>query len=210
MNLKGWFDNPIGGASRSWNAKIEHYEKWMADHGLGDYLIDEVALYFPNYSMLNAWVVDAVKEEGVTLFNTAGDRVHTFPFCTDYEVEYYFLKHEAMPWRVEAMVVREGASPLHFAVQANLERAGKVLPSTVHFSFKVPTEEFYREAMYRLREAGADPAQFCDSTYGSFSYWRIEDLHQHGHLYLKPRVNKRDDPTYGMPASEMMQDRPKV
>jgi hypothetical protein len=141
---------------------------------------------------------NAVSEPGVTMFNYAVDTVNTLPIMSEYTVEYCFLSVEDIGMRVECMYIDQGTSPLHdsltsFHNPSLSSTPGFDEPVTVHFSFKTRADE-YRDVTSAMRSAGAKQAQSCESTYGLFSYWRIEAGGDN--LFLKPRVNKRDpEPT---------------
>ncbi len=167
--------------------------------------IDEVALLFINPFQATEFLREAVTNDGVLLFNSATDHVHTLPLRTCYDVRYDFLTVPSPYWpenriagpRIEAMHLTDGYSPLHFAALMEMKETGN--PATpIHASFKCDDEEDYAIAVDRLRTAGWEAAQRCESTYGRFSYWTplnpkewFDDALRD--LYLKPRVNVRDE-----------------
>lgn len=161
--------------------------------------IDEIAYAFASHEDLEEFLHEMVQHPDVTHFNAAHDHVHTLPLRTCYGVRYEFLAVEASaaplchPFRIEAMAVSTGFSPLHVAEL----RYSKGKPIAVHASFKVVDQVDYGIATTRLRDAGWEPAQRCESDYGRFSYWTPLDraawLPDGPIMYLKPRVNMRDD-----------------
>jgi hypothetical protein len=160
--------------------------------------IDEIAFAFACHGDLEEFIHEMVQHPDVTHFNAAHDHVHTLPLRTCYGVRYEFLKVEAAPdplcheFRIEAMSLTNGYSPLHLAELRGVDYK----PIAVHASFKVEDEIDYGIAVNRLREAGWEAAQRCESNYGRFSYWtplaREEWLPDGPFMYLKPRVNTRD------------------
>lgn len=204
-----WQPGLIGRASEAWLRRRGDYMKWMHTHDLGDYVIDEVACIFDDREEKASWVQNAVKEDGVKMFNSAWDAVRTTPINSEYAVEYDFLEADMLAgMRVEAMTVIGGNSPLHSSIlnpyfnpmiDSDVFRPGSV----VHFSFKVPPEE-YAEVLEKLNETPcAELAQSCESTYGAFSYWRVHEISNS--TFLKPRINLRDQEV-GEPVQ--MPDRP--
>lgn len=149
--------------------------------GAGSF-IDEMALYFPNEQTLFRWVSVAVRN-GWTLFNQADDSVTTHPLISRYEVRYWFLRREGVPYRVEAMTIAKGHSPYHGVLCA--QRRDYYV---AHASFSTPNEEKYAAANFTLKGVGYELLQRCDSTYGRFSYWSKPKLP----CPIKPRVNLRD------------------
>lgn len=156
--------------------------------------IDEIAWLFPNDNALNAFTKAAVREESIAHFNGADDHVHVGPLDTCYDVRYEFFSIAGRNYRVEAMTLQGGFSPLHVN-EFRRDRTAKAYG--IHASFKCPTEEDYAIATHRLREAEWEVAQKCESAYGRFSYWQPTDsmkwLPDGPIMYLKPRVNLRDD-----------------
>lgn len=168
-----------------------------------EFEIDEVALMFVG----NPWpfLEEAVKLDGVDLFNVADDEVETFPIHRDYSVRYYFLS-TPFGFRVECMRITGGISPLHNGFIGFDGSTKDVLPPVVHYSFKCADETEYKYATATMRGNEWEMAQGCESTYGRFSYWmtdeRTDDAlseadwpwREKGYeAYLKPRVNLRDD-----------------
>lgn len=182
-------------ALKSWENARQAYHSFLRDIGLG-FEIDEIAIHFPARNDMGNWIIEAVKEEGVELFNTAQDRVMTTPFGTEYAVEYCFLR---MPseMRVEAMTVLAGFSPLHMALEGHSNGE----PIVVHFSFKCEDPNDYEYALSVMSQSErANLVQGCDSAYGRFSYWNVPELSDTvASIYLKPRVNLRDRGEFGMP-----------
>lgn len=186
---------PISRAKNSWNNRIKKYEDWMGRHGITHH-IDEIAILFDYEQDMHRWVSTAVREEGVVLFNAAMDKVRTFPIEAVYTVEYNFLSVIDQKWRVEAMWVDEGLSPLHAAHGQGFRSED---PVVVHLSFKCADESEYQRILSRLANAGCTMAQSCKSDYGVFSYWKVPGLWDEAFLYLKPRVNVRDSREFGYP-----------
>jgi len=189
----------------------EYYEKWNKDiefanevlfdqfgGGENAFVIDEVALFFRDRTQAMQWILDQVGKDGVTLFNYAQDEVHTHPFNTDYDVHYYFLS-TPFKYRVEAMALGNGLSPLHESLRpyASNEAHDPVGPRpTVHYSFKCQDAPTYHRVTDWLGKMEFGHVQTCRSTYGLFSYWSMsENVDPNGTMdvYLKPRVNTRDE-----------------
>jgi hypothetical protein len=171
----------------------EDYDRCLARMGFVQG-IDEIALMFVNDHCLDKFVQAAVRHEGLTHFNGAEDNVKCLPIDSSYKVRYEFF--QGKDYRIEAMAIQEGFSAVHFSILNALITSDS--PSTiVHASFKCTEEEDYGMAVLRLREAGWEDAQRCESSYGRFSYWRPLDMEhwvaQERWLYLKPRVNLRDE-----------------
>lgn len=191
-----WPEDPINKFAEDWISTRDKYQSFMAEIGLKN-PIDEIALLFINRAAKGDFVISAVKGDGVKLFNSAEDHVNTKPFGTEYDVEYLFLEAECLDgMRVEAMSLLNGLSPLHSALIQNHEEIRHGAPYPVHLSFKCHNMDEYHDAVYALEHSGADgygvatSVQFCQSDYGVFSYYNVPSL---GHIYLKPRVNMRDE-----------------
>lgn len=186
---KPWAPDPVNKALPSWESHRDKMEAKMLKMGLGDYMIDEVAIMFDNRARLGEFVSDAVMGDGVKLFNRAFDQVKTWPWQTAYEVEYFFLETRST-MRVECMALNNGMSPLHFAVASHMTPNHPL--SVVHMSFKTADSTEY-EKVNDILEARpeATKVQVCTSTYGAFTYWHI--VGELGGIYLKPRVNLRDN-----------------
>jgi len=151
-------------------------------------MIDEIALIFEEKWELYDFVQWAVRT-GYDHFNGASDNVA----CTwldhdrsyEYEVRYEFLRVVPEDWRIEAMRVVKGISPLH---SSHLVAHGS--GSIVHASYKVEDEDLLDNDIFVLRSLGWSIVQACESSYGKFTYMRNHLLPDG--LYLKPRVNTRD------------------
>jgi len=151
--------------------------------------VDEVAILFPHASgdpdaessMMLSFLRAVVWESEIRYFNSAYDNVRTHPIQSRYSVQYDFLSTGNGSPRLELMQIKSGVSPLHSAL------APWGMP-IAHFSFKCENLTDYEEVCAKMFEMGMSPAQFCDSTYGRFSYWHVPGLG----TYLKPRVNLRD------------------
>lgn len=165
--------------------------------------IDEIAVLFQDPHNFDKFTKEAVRMDGCILFNTAEDHVHTMPMKTCYTVDYrfftvpvQFLGETFSEMRIEAMMIQGGASPLHYAELWNVRDAPAFVSPLVHASFKCVNEEQYAAVCHRLRTKGWEAAQRCESTYGKFSYWSpLEDekYPDRPPVYLKPRVNTRDE-----------------
>jgi hypothetical protein len=162
------------------------------------YTIDEMAVMFTSPAHALRWISSAVRVPAVTLFNSATDVVQTSPIVSTYNVHYWFLTtpdlpetdprwEYSTPWRVEAMYAHAG-SPLHDTYRRMMKGRETL---AIHASFKCPDEEAYGVAVKTLRDNGYEAAQFCESTYGRFSYW--SEAEGGGEVYLKPRLNVRDE-----------------
>lgn len=156
--------------------------------------IDEVAILIPDAATMWAWISLAVRAKDIAHVNSAFDHVEAKgPIHGHYEAHYEFLEIADQPYRIEAMQVANGHSPLH-AAHAHL--AG-LYGAWVHVSFKCLTELDYREICTLLADTGEWlPAQICHSTYGRFTYFspqpELMEKYDLPALYLKPRVNLRD------------------
>lgn len=149
--------------------------------------IDEVALMFPDNESAQSFIQDCmVSNNGFVHFNAALDGVSTEPIRSGYSVRYDFLREGDVPIRLECMVIQTGVSPLHAALAQDVGWTDAPIP--VHFSFKCTSEYDYKMACEALTDAGMTASQECASTYGQFSYWRINEES----VYIKPRVNTRD------------------
>jgi hypothetical protein len=165
---------------------------------LGSAEIDEMAVYFAHEVHLLRWMSLCVRE-GWQLFNTDTDRVQVQPIPADYAVQYWFLRKEGEPYRLELMMVQDGFSPYHNWLEwcASQERGRRrPIPTMLaHASFKCATEAEYGTAVHLLRSHDYNPMQLCLSNYGRFSYWREGVGAGKGMPPLKPRLNTRDVPS---------------
>lgn len=164
---------------------ITYSEKLRAVFGT-TYIIDEMALLFPDEVGLARWVKRVVSRDGYHLFNVAMDKVNTHPIPSNYDVSYWFIS-TPFDYRLELMTIEKGYSPLHSAIDVCPVPEQVVIP--MHASFKVPDEEAYASANATLLRNGWECAQKCASTYGTFSYWTEEKFDG---WFIKPRVNLRD------------------
>jgi hypothetical protein len=188
MSESNWPGAPIGTALNSWRHNISRANDFLQNvAGLDAVRVDELALMFVDQFEMMRYISDAVMEPEVEHYNGANDVVETLPLGTEYRVRYDFLRIRGEVFRVECMAITSGFSPLHAAVWNNASN----LPVVVHLSFKARNLHRYNEMIAGIRKTGAIFAQECDSTYGRFSYWKV-DLHDGPNLYLKPRVNLRD------------------
>lgn len=181
--------NPVACLADELQETIRFYDGFLEEVGI-EADIDEVAVMFNHREEMWGWLQGAVSEPNVRIFNHARDHVTTSPIESRYDVEYTFLESSALPWRIEAMLLTDGHSPLHAAVRANRVGGAHI----IHASFKCHTTREFREAVEKLNDEG-QCSQMCHSTYGRFGYWTINgDIIAPGvrPLYLKPRFNSRD------------------
>lgn len=176
---------------------IQEAEEWL-EKNLGEpYKIDEAAFLLPSQEHVIKFCHLVVREPGVELFNQAQDEVQTRPFRTSYGVYYSFLR-VPRSYRLEVMALSEGGhSPLHDAMWPSSSQAN--LPIAVHLSFKCRGVAEYN-AVTAVLPRYAIHGMSCESNYGRFSYWLPNSLDSS--LYLKPRVNLRDDAD-PVPASQL-------
>jgi hypothetical protein len=176
-------DSPMETMVADVEATVSFFNDYLSDLEI-PHRIDEVAIYFRQDEGKTRWLKGAVAEEGVEIFNYATDSVDTRPLNTRYDVQYTFVRKENLEWRVEAMWIENGHSPLHLAVAQN--RSGSFWP--IHASFKCGNIAEYRKVMRALRDDDCLLLQVCESAYGLFSYFQVGGKQ----LALKPRVNLRD------------------
>lgn len=201
MKMQGMSENTMAGAiTDSWyqpirqlvervEPSVRFYSKWLEEMGLNSH-VDEVAVMFNRDEEKYGWLKGALAESSVLAFNHAVDHVHTSPIESDYDVEYTFLQHNLFKWRIEAMHITRGHSPLHHSLNAN--RVGGT--HVVHVSFKCNTVREWRHAVETLNNE-AQMVQMCSSDYGRFGYWKIDEQYLGRGvepLYVKPRLNERD------------------
>jgi hypothetical protein len=188
-------------AMNSWQKMRSAYQGWLnnlTDNQFGDrygderFDLDEIALLFEDRDVKWEWIEFAVRNPDVKLFNSADDRVHTDPIPSDYNVEYAFLEVRDAGFRVEAMNIGAGVSPLHQAYLQKFWSGEAFQPLVIHVSFKVP-EDDYAAVCEAMDDSGAIFTQGCESAYGKFSYWKVPELWETSAcVYLKPRCNVRD------------------
>jgi len=196
---------PWEASAESWQALIDKYDEWRLEHIPRSNPIDELALMFFERDHLFNWITAAVQEPGVRLFNHSADTVHTQPFRTHYQVEYWFLASLDRGYRLELMLLGDGFSPLHHHMQHDLSHEVEVdegvyetqynAPVAVHVSSKTDGPANYANVCGDLADMDElEYLQFCRSDYGHFSYWRVNPLWTSdlGPVYFKPRVNLRD------------------
>lgn len=188
-----------------WNEKTKMVNRMLRER-LPGATIDEVAVMFPSKLDMLGFIEECFRSKlEVKMFNSARDKVKTFPIASEYEVDYYFLEVKGIPYRVECMVLKSGLSPLHEAIKQQHRLSGtRWSDVTIHYSFKMFHLDTYIEAYRSLEKAEWTMAQGCRSTYGEFSYWIPGEMdtdwlyQQFGHHwsptegYIKPRVNTRD------------------
>lgn len=187
----------LGVATRAQIAELDaHVGKYgpiLTGYGLGAN-IDEVAILAPDTKTLWAWVSLAVRAPDITHVHAASDNVDVVgPIHAHYAADYEFLEVADKPYRIEAMMVASGHSPVH----AGHAFYAEGLASWVHASFKCHTEDDYSKTCDALAESGEWlPAQICRSDYGRFTYFfpRADVMEKYNlpMMYLKPRVNLRD------------------
>jgi hypothetical protein len=155
-----------------------------------EHSIDEMAVCFWDDIQVFHFISTAVRN-GWMLFNQADDKVNTYPIQSSYEVRYWFLRKEGVPFRIEAMRIVKGHSPYHTWLEKSRSQRMNGAGRLAHASFKVATEEEYANAVHHLtRQMTLNVLQHCESTYGRFSYLNLED----GVMPpIKPRINLRDD-----------------
>lgn len=190
-----WPIDPIAASEQGWAGKRDVLNKWILNNvGTRDdgdqFLIDEVSVYFDMFEpdLLWEYLTESVSEPHVKMFNHSWDQVFTDPIVSEYFVEYFFLEVRDLGMRVEVMRIDRGSSPLHESLSRS--ESGQT-PHTIHYSFKVDDLDDYDKVCRGLKDGGAVFVQGCNSTYGTFSYWRVKDLLGND-TYLKPRVNLRD------------------
>lgn len=196
--LEGFDRTPAAweGRTQSWNNVLCKAEIYLKESLGLTAVFDEVAMAFWDQDQEYAFIESAVRN-GYTLFNAADDTVNTAPIRSQYDVHYSFLQAPGLPWRIEAMRITDGCSPLHTALYWNAHKdVPQRAPFVVHASWKCADEQEYQNTAARLCESPwLDLSQRCQSTYGTFSYWLPvgEAFNEIGaRVYLKPRVNMRD------------------
>lgn len=170
-------------------------------------LIDEAAIMVPGERHADTLGLE-LAAGGWKRFNSAQDLVHANPFGTRYVVQYHFFRHPKVDWRIEVMHMaaawkdgERGFSPLHQALwtpNGATPFSGMTAQLPIpHLSFKAPVSEAgprTRDGARALRwvlDEGCVMAQACQSTYGHFWYCLPCDARKQ--LYVKPRVNLRDE-----------------
>lgn len=147
--------------------------------------VDEVSLLFATPEELALFTATAKHDWRTNHFGTVDVDTMQMTGGPSFEVRFEFLRLADAPWRIEAMCVLDGEAPLHAAALSD-RGSGCV----VHASYRAGTSlPDYNRELDRLPEYGALRAKYTN-TYGQFSYWQVGDL---GHVYLKPRVNLRDN-----------------
>lgn len=150
--------------------------------------IDEVSLFFRKEDQLRHFV-HCAKAVGLENFATVEQDMfyHDGPGNSGeeaFKVKFEFLKFPGWLWRIEAMTILEGTSPIHHHFADG---------SVAHLSFKYDTEREYDLACERLPNVdslGATlvPLMAFRNSYGRFKYFVANPWTP----YLKPRVNLRD------------------
>lgn len=152
--------------------------------------IDEMAILFPNEETLDAFVFMAARDPIVMHDRTVErDEMVRVDDTGRWHVRFEFFKMAGMRFRIEAMTVLDGHAPLH---ESALKKA-KGNPNIFHASYKRFTEDGYEQCKDQLNRQVKEPvimeAEYVNS-YGRFSYWSANAI---PFLYLKPRVNLRDN-----------------
>jgi hypothetical protein len=174
------------------------FYQWLFDHQL--FLkahLSEIAVIFPNEEDLYTFVT-AREKEGMQTFNGQRDLMRCQAGKADiqdtsFNVLFEFLNMPGDDWRIEAMCVTSGFAPLHRDQLGRISGLASNKPATMHVSWKHETIDEYEHFKAIMRGDNqlelVTPlelsAEYVNS-YGVFSYWR------YGDLYLKPRVNLRD------------------
>lgn len=148
------------------------------------YDIDEIAVWFPTDTMAMTTITALVQFAKFEMFAAASDIVRVGKFDCEYAAQYWFLRKEGFPYRLELMTKTGGFSPFHDMLAHGAEGSCVV----AHASFKVPEEESYASAVHNLRAANYTSLMMCDSTYGKFGYFSDDDAN----APIKPRLNRRD------------------
>jgi hypothetical protein len=199
-----WWDLrlPLNANLRTVQSCVDKYSRLLPS----GCFIDEAAVLLPPKEFFLERIRLSLEAGGWREFNRATDLVFANPFGTRYGVRYTFFRHPDYAWRLEVMQMARpydgnwGFSPLHQALwfpngetPSWAEHSQFPLP---HLSFKpVPSGEGGRKdgirAMQYVRDQGAVIAQACQSSYGVFWYLLPTDAYRQ--LYVKPRVNLRDE-----------------
>ena len=202
-----WWDRRIGVAANlnTIGSYMHKYEAMLPD----GCWFDEAAIMVPTKES-RRMLASELMFNGWQMFNSAADLVYASPFGTRYVVEYQFFKHPRYTWRLEVMLLGQGAhidgqpgfSPLHQALwypngQTPSWSEHSELPIP-HLSFKPPTDmveamgagKAVRQVVDGLRENSFILSQACQSTYGQF--WYLLHVEAARQLYVKPRINTRD------------------
>lgn len=185
-------------------AWIKHYEDKLPKHCY----IDEAAILAAD-PWKRGKITAQLREEGWDKFNEAQDLVATNPFGTRYCVEYHFFQHPDKVYRLELMMLTEdnvglhGFSPLHqallWSIPPGLYESKETKSAIPHLSFKMAgdsTVKGYTRAVQHLKDQACIHAMTCQSTYGAFGYFIGNDTMRQ--IYLKPRVNLRDELPIGI------------
>lgn len=197
---------PWEAGQKSWEAAMTEHDRWLREHVDVEHGIDEVALLFYDPEHIFNFITQAVAQNEVYLSGADRDVVHVDPMRSHYHVTYWWLEHHDKTYRLELMLKESGFSPIHDKLKVDAmqeahdehaEEGGPHIlkaPVVVHFSFRARDSAHYTRLNQELNECDdAEYVQFCRSSYGMFSYWRVPSLWDKGAAtYLKPRVNMRD------------------
>lgn len=166
-----------------------------------EFVLDEMAIAFGDELTLSRFVSALNRHPGITHFGGDIDQVAASPLSSSYLAQFEWLS-TPLSFRIEAMRVVKGYSPLHAHRGHYINAAGNQHPGNygwIHASFKLADQATYDQARQDLIEAGWYMVQSCRSGYGAYSYMApgndVMDLlgTEAASLYLKPRVNLRDD-----------------
>jgi len=177
----------------------ETYEQVVALAGAEGWLpvFDEVAVIVGDRATADRVIVNAEVGQGYEHFNSADDAVKAMwgdKAESRYTAQYDFLRRWDIPYRIEMMTVNDGYSYAHRLHRNMLLRSrGSLEGIVVHVSYKPVEGGFkgYDGEVGRLISLGLEPVQECVSTYGRFTYFQHPKLPDG--LYIKPRVNLRDE-----------------
>ncbi|SRR6266540_7193913 len=158
--------------------------------------IDEIAILFENRELLGQFVANA--GEDWNHFGSARDLVYTRPMDTSYRVMYEFFNVGGRPYRVEAMALIDGHSPVHASATALFPympspELKMESPLIIHASWKSKSRSLYGETLWLLGVNHFELAQQCKSDYGEFCYYNHPHLGFSPPIYFKPRLNMRDE-----------------
>lgn len=95
-----------------------------------------------------------------------------------YRAQYIYHESDLSTSRIEQMVVQGKSPELHHKFEAG---------EALHASFKVPTFKEYHELLIRLEELGHYAVDHFVTSYGLFSYFKVDGIN----TFLKPRVKLR-------------------
>lgn len=149
---------------------------------------DEVSILFREKQPFLELVQEA-KREGLWFNHSQETQVDT-KTGNVYHTNYQFLwPDREAGWRIEAMHITGGFAPLHEEIMQ-----AKGTPCIAHVSYKLDSVKEYRAARRDLRKLiHRNSLAEYQNGYGLFSYFPIYDEHGKVRVYIKPRVNIRDN-----------------